>query len=250
MKKQVFEPVFAVEISEEIEKKVKTVGVKGLDAEKAKELGVFMRIANLLSTIHTTICAAYQIYGDVDNLFGMLKARKNEINLEMNKFEKAYDRFIKFWNIYFVKNLDRKDIYGEIESMQYQIMKWMQIPLNWQLGEPQRCEDDTNVAIRVENDDNKVYSFKQTSIDNKVISEKESWCVVKFNEEKCEQHTVNVDLDKASALMIAKRLSDEDPSNMYTAALVRDVTEKYTEVTPFKAFKANNTVGKIIKTLK
>jgi hypothetical protein len=52
-------------------------------------------------------------------------------------------------------------------------------------------------------------------------------------------------MDKASALMVAKRLSDENKDNIYSASIIRDLVEKRTEVMPFKAFKANETVGKI-----
>ena len=52
-------------------------------------------------------------------------------------------------------------------------------------------------------------------------------------------------MDKASALIVAKRLSDENPDNIYSASIIRDLVEKRTEVMPFKAFKGNETVGKI-----
>ena len=52
-------------------------------------------------------------------------------------------------------------------------------------------------------------------------------------------------MDKASAMMVAKRLSEENPENIYSTAIIRDVVEKKTEVIPFKAFRNNQTVGKL-----
>ena len=50
-------------IVSDIEKRIRTTGVKGLDFEKAQELGMFQRIANLLCASHASITAAYRIYG-------------------------------------------------------------------------------------------------------------------------------------------------------------------------------------------
>ena len=58
-----------VEVAEDIKHRVQTTGVRGLDLEKAKELGVFQRIANLLCVTHASVMAAYFIYGGVDYLF-------------------------------------------------------------------------------------------------------------------------------------------------------------------------------------
>ena len=54
-------------------------------------------------------------------------------------------------------------------------------------------------------------------------------------------------MDKASALMVAKRMSVDDPYNIYTASMVREQMVRSTVVTPFKAFKANETIGRITK---
>ena len=54
-------------------------------------------------------------------------------------------------------------------------------------------------------------------------------------------------MDKASAMMVAKRLSADDTTNIYTASMVRDYMERKTEITPYKAYKANETVGRLTK---
>lgn len=72
-----------VEVAKDIKHRVQTTGVRGLDFEKATELGVFQRIANLLCVTHASVMAAYRIYGGVDYLIDQLNARKNEIAREM-----------------------------------------------------------------------------------------------------------------------------------------------------------------------
>ena len=42
--KEKIELVGSVEVAKDIEKRVETVGVRGLDFDKARELGVFQRI--------------------------------------------------------------------------------------------------------------------------------------------------------------------------------------------------------------
>ena len=101
MIKENVEIVGSVDIADDIKRKVQTTGVRGLDFEKAQELGVFQRIANLLCVTHASIMAAYRIYGGVDYLIDQLNARKNEIAREMNMFDKAFDRFVKFWTGYY-----------------------------------------------------------------------------------------------------------------------------------------------------
>ena len=54
-----------VEVAEDIKHRVQTTGVRGLDIEKATELGVFQRIANLLCVTHASVIAAYRIYGEI-----------------------------------------------------------------------------------------------------------------------------------------------------------------------------------------
>lgn len=95
------EIVGSVEVAEGIKNKVKTTGVRGLNADEANKLGVFARMSNLLCVTHVTVMAAYRVFGEFDYLVDKLHARKNEINHEMNLFDKAIDRFIKFWTNYY-----------------------------------------------------------------------------------------------------------------------------------------------------
>lgn len=237
-------------IADDIEKKIRTVGVRGLDFEKAKELGLFNRISNLLCATHASVMAAYRIYGGVDYLVDQLQARKNEISREMNMFDKAFERFVKFWTDYYAHGDAAREVNEETEMLYRRIMEWAQLPYKWGLGDPQRTEDNSlDVAIRV-NADDKQYTFRTTTIGDEDIDESktiESWCVTKYDTKEHRQTTVEERMDKASAMMVAKRLSAEDAENIYTASIVRDYTEHKTVIMPYKAYKENETVGRLTK---
>ena len=238
-------------VADDIEKRLKTTGVRGLDFEKAKELGFFTRISNLLCVAHASIMAAYRIYGGVDYLLSEFGGRKNEIAREMNIFEKSFDRFVKFWTGYYAHGQAGKEVNEETEALFRHIMEWSQLPYQWNLGDPQRVDDNrTDVAIRIETPE-KMLTFRTTTVNEEIIGNcDESWCVTKFDQTAHKQECVEENMDKASATMVAKRLSSDDPANIYTASMVREYTERKIEITPFKAYKANETVGRLTKMIK
>lgn len=238
-------------VADDVEKKIRTTGVRGLDFEKAKELGFFTRISNLLCAAHASIMAAYRIYGGVDYLLSEFGGRKNEIAREMNVFEKAFTRFVNFWTDYYAHGDAVREVNEETETLFRRIMEWAQLPMAWNLGDPQRVEDNgLDVAIRIDTDD-KQYTFQKTVLDGDMVGEsEESWCVTKYDTKEHVQTSIEEGMDKASAMMVAKRLSQEDVENIYTASVVRTYMERKTEVTPFKAYKANETVGRLMKQFK
>lgn len=245
MIKENVEIVGGVEIADDIQHRIMTTGVRGLDYEKARELGVFQRISNLLCVAHVSIMAAYRVYGGVDYLIDQLHARKNEIAKEMNKFDKAFDRFVKFWTDYYSSGKSGKEVNFEVENLYHHIMGWMQMPETWQLGEPQRTEFAEDLAIKIDIPNDKVLTFYKAEMDNEIKECKEQWGVLCYNTQTNEQRVVNTNMDKSSAFMVAKRLSDENKDNIYTACNIRDVIESKTEIVPYKAYKANETIGKI-----
>lgn len=235
-------------VEDDVIKRIRTAGVRGLDIEKAKKLGFFNRISNLLCATHASIMAAYRIYGGVDYMLSEFGSRKNEIAREMNLFERAYDRFIKFWTLYYAHGDAGLEVNEETESLYRHIMEWAQLPYKWELGDEQRINNkDANVALRL-NVGDKEYTFMVTNLKEELIGEgEESWCVTKYDRKEHTQITVETDMDKASALMVAKRMSDDDKDNIYTACMVRGQMVRSTVVTPFKAFRANETIGRITK---
>lgn len=241
------EIVGGVKIADAIKERVRTMGIRGLDIERATELGVFERLANLICVVHSSIMTAYRVYGEVDCMLSDLNAYKHEIAHEMKLFDKAYERFAKFWKLYYANGNSGVDANQEIETLYHRIMEWMQLPETWQLGEAQRIPCKKDFAIDVEIGDGKVFTFYKADLNQETIESKETWGVLCFDPKRSVQVTVNTNMDKASALMVAKRLSAENPQYIYSASIIRDVVEKRTEVVPFKAFHANETVGKLVK---
>ena len=90
-----------------------------------------------------------------------------------------------------------------------------------------------------------------TTLKEEIVGDdEETWCVTKYDTKKHNQVTVEENMDKASAMMVAKRLSSEDSENIYTASRVREYMERKTDIVPFKAYKANETVGHLMKQFK
>ena len=236
-------------VVDDVEKKLRTTGVRGLDFEKARELGFFNRISNLLCAMHASVMAGFRIYGGVDYLLSEFNGRRNEIQREMNAFEKAFARFTNFWTDYYAHGDANREVNDETETLYRRIMDWAQLPFEWCLGDKQRVDDNNNIeqAIRVDVD-GKQYTFYKTILKGDTIGEQqESWCVTKYDTSLHKQVTIEKNMDKASAMMVAKRLSNEDKDNIYTAGIVRDYVEKKTDITPFKAYKANETIGSLMK---
>ena len=250
MGQEILNIVGGVQVADDVQNKIDAVGVKGLSLKDAQQLGVFQRIGNLLCVCHASIMAAYRIYGGVDYIIEQLHSRKNEISREMNLFEKSFKRFVQFWTNYYThKQGVSNEVMAETESLYHNIMKWAQLPESWQIGESQRIDDDTDVSLRFRFN-NKQYTFRHATANSDVEVERESWCVLKYSEKTNKQMVVEEGMDKPSAMMSAKRMSANDTECIYTAAVVRDVIEKKTVITPFKAYIENKDVGKIVKTLK
>lgn len=240
-----------VAVADDVRNRIQQVGVRGMDTEKAKELGLFTRISNLLCASHASIMAAYRIYGGAASLISEYGARKNVIAKAMNDYEKAFMKFVSFWTDYYASGNAGMEVNEEMENLYHRIMEWAQLPEQWELGEEQRVESEVETAIKVKTDGEKTLFFYRTPLETETVGEvKESWCVTKYDEKTYKQTTVNTEMDKASAIMIAKRMSAEDPESIYTANVVQEMTEKKTVLVPFKAFQANNTIGSLTKIIR
>ena len=247
MKEEVIELEGVADVAKDITHRMKNTGIRGINVDVATELGVFERIANLLSATHSTILAAYIIYGWVDYIFSDLGARKNEIAQEMNNFEKAVKKHLGFWSSFYNnKHKDTNDVGFQAERLATMIMRWMELPETWEVGGEQRTHPDISTAIRIHLQDD-VYTVHRSSTDKSVEITEETWAVLKFDPATNKQNSIHTNMDKASAMMVAKRLSAEDTESIYTVGLVQGIVEKRLDVTPVKAFKNNETIGKITK---
>lgn len=251
MIKESIELVGSVVVSEDVKNRVQRVGVRGMDIEKAKELGFFNRISNLLCASHAAVMAAYRIYGGAASLINEFGGRRNDIAKAMKDYENAFMKFVSFWTDYYASGESGEEVNEEMENLYHRIMEWAQLPEEWSLGEPQRNEENADVAIKVKEENGRVLFFHKTVLETSCEEDtNESWCVTKFNERLCKQETVNTGMDKASATMIAKRLSSEEPDVIYTASVIQEITEKKTVAVPFKTYKNNHTIGSLTKIIK
>ena len=251
------EQVIEMKVSEvalrQVMNRVTQAHVRGLSVEKAKELGIFQRMSLLLCGMHSLNAAAYRIYGGVDYLLEILGAdKKHEIRVACGAFQRAFDDFINFWSRYYNGGSAQVEMNGEVEELYHQFMRWAQLPESWALGDPQNVADETEsmLVVREDSSDRELKFYRSTLSSDVIGDIKESWMVTRYNRRMRKQVSEGEDMDKASAQMVAKRLSAEDPDNIYTASCVREYDQHVEEVLPMKAYKANKVIGDIRKVLK
>ena len=190
--------------------------------------------------------AAYRIYGGASSVMNDFGARKNVIAKAMGDFEKSFMKFVAFWTDYYASGTSGMEVNMETENLYHRIMDWAQLPEQWQLGDGQRTENDSDIAIRVDADGKTVY-FKRTTVSvEESDCRGESWCVTKYDVCRAVQETVNTGMDKASAMMVAKRLSEEDAQHIYTASVINTVEEKKEVLIPLKVYEKGQTIGKLV----
>lgn len=248
--------VIEVNTSEEVKRKVvhriMLSHVKGLDEQKAMELGVFDRISVMLCAMHMLNCVSVKVYADVEYMLKILGAdSKREIRIACNQFQTAFDNFMRFWSNHYARSGNPvKEMNMQVEALYHQFMSWAQIPESWSLGDPQSTMKSEDYAILVTLDDIDIKFFNSV-LDRELVEDpEETYIVTKYDRSTKKQITIENNMDKASAMMIAKRLSAEDKENLYIACLERTLTERRKELIPFKVYSANNIVGTVKKKVK
>lgn len=217
-------------------------GVGALDTKKAEELGLFSRISFLVCAMHCLYTTAFRLQGEVDNLFDAAGARRHAIKMELENLAKAYDRFFRFFREF--QTMDGvREMNEESEEFYHQFMRWCKLPELWALGDPQEVPTETDPMVRVSLPD-KDLNFYTTVIDTESIEEpEESYCVTKYDRKARSQETVEDNVDKAYAQMVAKRMSANDPDAVYTATKVVEKTERRTIAIPLKVFIGGEMAG-------
>lgn len=232
-------------VSEQVRGILQRTGIKGLNLDNAEELGAIDRISYMLCLMHACISAGYRVYGMVDYMLEMLHGKKHEISRACNQFEKDYKRFMDFWRQNYQSAEAIQDMNRETEDLYHQVMRWALLPEKWELGDPIHAVDDTDVVIRVETEKSEL-KFKRSTVESETeVEPEESWCVTKLTMADKKQMTVYENMDKASAQMSAKRLSADDPENIYTATILQTFNERRTDALPMKVYMAGEVVGRI-----
>lgn len=231
-------------LSKGVEDMIKTTGIRGLDVQKAKELGFFNRIANLLSLMSVTANASNVIYGHINYLLSEYGIKKHEIKRNCVQYEEALDKFIGTWirGGYFTD--DVSDSFRiDTDELYHLLMMWARLPEVWQLGEPQKVSHAADAVISIDLKDRLLNLFTAVLEREPLREVQEEWCVTKFDIVTKAQTTVHTGMCKADAQVVAKRLSAEDPDNLYTASILRTKVERIVEAVPMKAYKGNKVVG-------
>lgn len=239
----------SLEFDKGIGRAVKTAGVRGLSSENAMKLGYFDRIKYLLSLITVSFGAVYRVYGHVDALLTEFGVKRHEIKKNCTDLENAFERFISFWSGegYFINNND-PDLEKDIDELYRLLMRFGRLPIEWGLGDEQKAERAPS-ALRVDNGDKYLFMYR-TVLKREFIGEPEKqWCVSVFDEDTKKQEYVHTGMTKADAMMVAKRLSAENPHLLYAASVLTDFTEKRTEVTPMYAYRGNEQVAEKASTM-
>lgn len=217
-------------------------GAGALDTRKAEELGLFSRISFLVCAMHCLYTTAFRLQGEVDNLFDVAGARRHAVKMELENLAKAYDRFFRFFRDYQTMNGVR-EMNQESEEFYHQFMRWCKLPEAWTLGDPQQTELETTPMVTVSMPDRDI-NFYTTVIDTESLEEPdETYCVTRYDSKARTQETMEDDIDKASAQMVAKRMSANDPESVYTATKLVTKTERRTEAIPLKVFVEGNLAG-------
>ncbi len=249
MKNELHIPLHRAIDKEAIHKRIQHVGVKGLDIDKAEELGLMSRISNLLCAMHCLTIASNNIYGEVNALFDLARIKKHEIKRACQEFQQAYDRWYKFWREYQtvagVQEMNR-----EAEDLVEQYMRWAGLPVRWQLGDPQDAPRDTEPLIEIDRDD-RIWRLYRDVAESEPIeddeTEREEWAV--FSSERPEgkeaMTCVERGIGKADVQMVAKRMSAADPDHLYTANRLQVVKECRLEAIPVKAFLGGQVIGSV-----
>lgn len=216
---------------------------QGLDVKMAEELGVFRRISFLTCAISTLNYTAFRLYTEVDNLFDSVGSNRHEVKRELDAVYKAFDRFIKFFRGY--QSMEGfNEMKEETERFYHQFMRWCNLPEEWNLGDKQLTEPETDPLILISNED-KDLRFYRSIIDSEDLSEENvEYCVTKYNPATSTQETIeDKGLDKSYAQMVAKRYSANDPDGIYTASKLVTKEQRITEIYPLKAYGKGKLVG-------
>lgn len=120
------------------------------------------------------------------------------------------------------------------------------------MGDPQEAKSETEPLIVIETED-KIWRLYRDVAEQETLEEGEDeWGVFCADREEGERVLCCAErgMDKASAMMSAKRMSANNPENIYLASLMKKVIEKRTDITPYKAYKAGETIGDVKKVRK
>lgn len=229
---------------------VSKVHKKGLSIDEAERLGLFSRISYLTCAASTLNHTTALLIDKIQTLFIMAGSNRHEVKRELDAFYKAYDRFSNFFRGY-QTSVGLKEMNEDVEQFYHQYMRWCNLPENWELGDKQLTEPETDPLILISKEDKDLRFYRSMLESEDLSEEKVEYCVTKYNPSTHSQETIeDRGLDKAYAQMVAKRYSANDPDGIYTASMLVTKEQRTTEVVPLKAYENGELVGSYKKVFK
>lgn len=230
-------------------KLIKQYHRKGLSIEKVQELGIPNRLSFLLCAMHNLYTCAYKLFGEVEFLLEKTGTSRFDIKKELNDFNESYDRFFRFFRDF--QTVDGiHEMNEESEYFYHQYMRWCQLPEEWDFGDPQNTPIETDPVIIIDKDSRDLRFHRITAEREDIEEPRERWVVSRYDPVTRKHNTLDMDVDKASAQMVANRMSANDEKNIYTASKLITYHEKRVEVLPMKAYEKGKLVGDYRKVIK
>lgn len=225
---------------------VRVTGIKDLNMESATKLGFYDRIGNLIALMTTAVAAADMVYDNINYLLMEFGHKKHEIKKNCTDYEKAFNRFYNFWmREEYLDKSQQPEIEQDCEELYHMLMRWGRLPENWQLGDEQRIDVDTDVLIKVDAGDRFINFRHSIDMREDIEAPDERWCVTRVNRADETQFVIYDRMSKADANMVAKRMSAEDADNYYTASVIKTSVQRITETTPMRIYLNNENVGDV-----
>ena len=223
---------------------------QGLDTKRAEELGIFRRISFLTCAASTLFHTSYCITQQIQDLFELAGSKRHEVKRELDAMQKAYDRFVKFFRGYQTSD-GLKEMNEDVEQFYHQYMRWCNLPEQWELGDNQLTEPETDPLILIDKADKELRFYRSVLEAEDLTEEEVEYCVTKYNPATSTQEKVeDKGLDKSYAQMVAKRYSANDPDGIYTASKLVTKEQRITEIYPLKAYENGELVGSYRKVIK
>ena len=251
MENELIVPIHRAIDREHILGRMRQAGPKGLDFDKAEEMGVISRISNLLCAMHLLTMAAHTLFGEVEVWFDACNANRHEIKKACQDFGKAYDRWFKFWRGY--QTVDGVlEMNSETADLVEQFMRWSQLPVRWEVGQPQDAPREHEPMIEIDREDRIWRVYRDVAENDTTADEQEEWAVMRSDQPNGRSTMTCVErgMDRSSAQMSAKRMSANDPGRLYTASKLESIVEKRLEVIPYKAFLDGDMIGDVKSVIK
>lgn len=231
--------------------RMKQVGPKGLDIKKAEELGVINRISNLLCSMHSLVSVSQLLFEQAEVLFDACKMNRHEIKKACVDFQKAYTKWFSFWKQYQTAD-GEQEMDNEVGDLYEQFMRWAQLPVQWNIGDRQDAPRDLDPLIEIDSKDRIWRIYRDVAESDVTVDENEEWAVMRSfkTNGRSMMSCVERGMDRSSAQMSAKRMSDNDPGRLYTASKLESIVEKRLDVVPYKAYLDGNMIGDVKSVIK